>query len=315
MSDTSAPATAAPSAPSAQPAPAPATVVTPGSKAWAELTPDQRHAQLRGPENPRARGHSPARDQREAAAQKVAGTPTQAEWLRMTPEQRAEHTRAAAASQSAPPSPDAPATSAEKVKIGKFEVSEGEIAAMMDRQAQDDLRKATVPPSPDAYELKISPDAKLPGDMQFQFDGNDPSMVAARNWAHSKGLDQSAFSEMITLYASHVAGQETMLAERSRAEIAKAGVNAPQRVDAIGKWIRAEVGDADAKPILASMVTDAHLRFYEKMQHRITSQGVTPFSQSHRVAPDTDTIPGFDKMDYAHRRLAQDQLAARRNGR
>ena len=281
----------APPAP-AQAAPAaPAKPVTPGSKAWAELTQDQRHAQLRGPENPRSRGYSPARDQREGAAAPAAGEPPPA---------------------GADPQSPAPATSAEKVKIGKFEVSEGEIAAMLDRQSAEDLRKATVPPSPDAYELKISPDAKLPGDMQFQFDGNDPSMVAARNWAHSKGLDQSAFSEMLTMYASHVAQQETMLAERSRAEIAKAGVNAPQRVDAIGKWIRAEVGDADAKPILASMVTDAHLRFYEKMQQRITSQGAASFSQSHRAGPDDGKIPGFEKMSFEQQRLAQDQYAAAR---
>src|SRR6202051_5174611 len=57
-------------APSQQAAPAP---VTPGSKAWAEMTTEQRHAQLRGPENPRARGHSPARDQREEAAARAPG--------------------------------------------------------------------------------------------------------------------------------------------------------------------------------------------------------------------------------------------------
>jgi hypothetical protein len=60
------------------------------------------------------------------------------------------------------------------------------------------------------------------------------------------------------------------------------------------------------------MVTDSHLRFYEKLQQRITSQGAASFSQSHRVAPDTDTIPGFDKMSFAQQRQAQDQLAARR---
>ena len=58
---------AVPSSPSPQITP-PATPITPGSKAWVEISPEQRHAQLRGPENPRSRGHSPARDQREAAA-------------------------------------------------------------------------------------------------------------------------------------------------------------------------------------------------------------------------------------------------------
>jgi hypothetical protein len=260
---------------------------TPGSPEWAEMTLEQRHEQLRGPPNPRSVGHSPARDQREAASARAAG-------------------------EAAPPAPDAPALNAEKVKIGRYEVSEAELATMMDRQAHDDLRKANVPPTPDAYKLEISPNAKLPGGLEIRFDGTDPGLVAAKAWAHAKGLDQSAFSEMLTLYASHVTQQEAALAERSRAEIAKAGVNAPQRVDAIDRWIRAEVGDADAKPIIATLVTDAHLRFYEKMLQRITSQGTAPFSQSHRVAPEQNKIPGYENMSFEQRRHAQEQLVGRR---
>jgi hypothetical protein len=276
----------APSSPPPQQA-EPAARVTPGSKAWAEMTPEQRHAHLRGPENPRARGHSPARDHWEEVAARAPGD--------------------------APPATEQPpAEAGPKVKVGKYEVSEGELAAMLDRQAGDDLRKATIPPTAADYKLEISPDAKLPGNVEFKFDGNDPSLQAAKAWAHSKGLDQSAFSEMLTLYASHVAQQDAALVEASRAEIAKAGVNAPQRVDAIGKWIRGEVGDADAKPILATIVTDAHLRFYEKMHQRITSQGSASFSQSHRVPPDSNEIPGFDKMSFAQQRFAQDQLRERR---
>jgi hypothetical protein len=185
----------------------------------------------------------------------------------------------------------------------------------MDRQAKDDLRKATVPPSPDAYKLELSPDAKLPGGVEYKFNASDPSLAALKNWAHAKGFDQSTLSEMLTIYATHEAQQNAALAEISRAEIAKAGVNAPQRVDAIGKWIRSEVGDADAKPILATMVTDAHLRFFERLQHRASSQGAAPFSQSHRVAPDTGGIPGYDNMSFAQKRFAQDQQAAARRGR
>jgi hypothetical protein len=289
VTGSSAPPAANSSAPAQPAAPAPAQRVTPGTPEWAALTTEQRHSALRGPENPRARGHSPAIEQREAAAARAAGEP--------------------------PPSddPGAPAAnSAEKVKIGKFEVSEADLAGMMDRQAKDDLRKATLPPTPDAYELKISPDAKLPGNVEFRFDGNDPSMIAAKAWAHSKGLDQGAFSEMLTLYASHVAQQNAVLAARSQQEIAKVGVNAPQRLDAVGRWITAEVGEADAKPIRATIVTDAHLRFYEKMMQKISSQGAATFSQSHRAAPESNPIPGYENMSFEQRREAQDRNAARR---
>jgi hypothetical protein len=283
----------APPAPQQQTAPAPSAPVTPGSKAWAEMTQEQRHAQLRGPENPRSRGHSPARDHREATAAQATG-------------------QDAPGSTPSGEDPQTPPADGTKFKVGKFEVSEGDLAGMLDRQAQDDLRKATIPPTADAYKLEISPDAKLPGDVKFQFDGNDPGLIAAKNWAHARGLDQSAFSEMLTLYASHVAQQEAALGERSRQEIAKAGINAPQRVDAISKWIRGEVGDADARPIIATLITDSHLRFYEKLYHKITSQGVASFSQSHRVPPDTDAIPGYANMSFEQRRQAQDNLAVRR---
>jgi hypothetical protein len=277
-------------APSQQPAPSsgPAAKVTPGSKAWAEMSTEQRHAQLRGPENPRARGHSPARDHREEVAARTTGEPP------------------------AQVDPEAPQPGAEKVKIGKFEVSEAELASMMDRQAQDDLRRATVPPSPDKYLAQLPEGLALPGGQTYKFDESDPSLVAARNLAHSKGWSQQDFSEALGIFASHIAGQEAALAERSRAEIAKAGTNAPQRVDAISKWIRAEVGDADARPILSTLVTDSHLRFYERLQQRITSQGSASFSQSHRVPPDSKSIPGYDGMSFEQRRFAQDQLAQQR---
>jgi hypothetical protein len=299
MSDITLPTTTTPSAPPApasSPAPAPAQQaaparVTPGSPEWTALTTEQRHEQLRGPPNPRAQGYSPARDQREAAAARAAGEPDPA----------------------APASTaDAPPADTQKFKVGKFETSEAELAAMLDRQARDDLRKATVPPTPDAYKLELSPDAKLPGGVEYKFNASDPSLAALRNWAHAKGFDQSTLSEMLTIYATHEAQHNAALAEVSRAEIAKAGVNAPQRVDAIGRWIRAEVGDADAKPILATMVTDSHLRFYEKLQQRVTTQGAASFSTSHRVPPDGDGIPGFENMSFAQQRYAQDQLAARR---
>jgi hypothetical protein len=284
-------------APTQQPAPAAAPAVAkpvlPGSNAWAEMTAEQRHAQLRGPENPRARGHSPARDMREAAA--APGNAPQDQ---------------PAADPAAPV-----AASTEKRKIGAYEITESELGEMMTRQAQDDLKKATLPPSPEAYEAKLPADLTLPGGQTYKFDDRDPSLVAARNLAHAKGWSQQDFSEALGIFASHIAGQEAALADRSRAEIAKAGVNAGQRVDAVGRWITGLVGEADAAPIKATLVTDSHLRFMETIMNKLTSQGGASFSQSHRVPPDTAKIPGYEGMSFEQRRLAQDQNAARRTGR
>jgi hypothetical protein len=46
--------------------------------------------------------------------------------------------------------------------------------------------------------------------------------------------------------------------------------------------------------------------------HKFQSQGAASFSQAHRVAPDDNKIPGYDKMSFAEKRLAQDQRAAQR---
>jgi hypothetical protein len=116
----------------------------------------------------------------------------------------------------------------------------------------------------------------------------------------------------LAVYATHTAQQEATVAAAARAEIAKAGTNAPQRVDAVTKWITAQVGEADARPIRATIVTDAHLRFYEKLMTQHISQGAASFSQSHRVAPDQTAIPGYEKMTFEQRRSAQDNANARR---
>ncbi|MGY4358639.1 hypothetical protein ACVWZR_007763 [Bradyrhizobium sp. i1.3.1] len=246
--------------------------------------------------NPRATGHSPAREQREAAAARASGTQSQA-------------AAPSAAEPAAAPSTDEP-----RFTVGKYEVSESQLASMMERQAIDDQRKATLPATPAEYKLELPADFKAPGGIEFKLDeaGNQATFDALRTFAHNKGWDNQTLSEVLGLYASHQSAIDAQLAERSRAEIAKAGANAPQRVDAVGRWITGLVGEADAKPIRATLVTDSHLRFFEKLMNQQSSQGAASFSTAHRVAPDQNKIPGYDNMSFEQRRYAQDQL--QRNG-
>jgi hypothetical protein len=217
--------------------------------------------------------------------------------------------------QNAPVDSVAPATTGEKFKVGQFEVTEAEIASMMERQANEDLRKATIPAAPAAYEAKLPDGFKLPAGIEYKFDLTDPSLIAAQNLAHAKGWSQQDFSEALGIFASHIAGQEAQMAERARAEVAKVGVNAPQRVDAIGKWITSIVGEADAKPIRATLVTDAHLRFYEKLQAKIISQGAASFSQQHRVV-ETNKVSdeAWAKMSYSQKKDYTERASAQQNG-
>lgn len=189
---------------------------------------------------------------------------------------------------------------------------------MLDRQSREDLRKATLPPTPQDYKLALPENFTLPGDVKkFTFDeaGNKATFDSVKAWAHSRGMSQSDFSEMMGLYASHHAAQEAMLAARSQAELNKVGINVGQRIDAITRFVRSEMGDADARPVLASLVTDAQVRFMERMMTKLETQGVGRFSQSHRASPDDQRIPGYENLSFEQKRFIQDQRAAARRGR
>src|SRR5260370_5952614 len=288
-------AVGAPAAPSA-PAPASPPAAAPASTAPPAAGPTRPSA----PPNPRSTGYSPARDRYEQIREAQDRAPGEAP--------PGDQPAPPPAGDQQPPAADAGA----KTKVGRYEVSETQLGEMLQRQAQEDLRRATVPASAEAYEAKLPADLKLPGGLQFRVDASDPSLIAARNLAFAKGWSQQDFSEALGIFASHLAGQEFQLAERSRAELAKVGVNAPQRVDAAGKWLDGFMGTADAAPIKATIVTNSHLKFIEAVMAKLQNQGVGSFSQSHRVAPDDAKIPHFEKLSFEQKRFAQDQIAARR---
>jgi hypothetical protein len=207
-----------------------------------------------------------------------------------------------------PADPTGPAVEGQqKYSIGRYEVTEQQIGDMLARQAAEDLRRATVPAVAEAYEAKLPENFKMPAGVEYKFDVNDPSLIAARNLAHAKGWSQQDFSEALGIFAGHVAGQEAMMQERARAEIAKVGVNAPQRVDAVGRFITAQMGEADGKQIRALIVTDSILRFMEKAMTNFSTQGTASFDNRHRdrgpaegmVSDETwSTMTPAQKLDY-----------------
>jgi len=120
----------------------------------------------------------------ERAAKPPAPERPSFEQQRHAQEQARAQTKPPANPQEAPPAPVAdqqqPAPPAgEKIKVGKYETTESELAAMLERQSQDDLRKATVPTTPQDYKLAIPDGMKLPGDVDFRFDeaGNKAALM------------------------------------------------------------------------------------------------------------------------------------------
>jgi len=173
------------------------------------------------------------------------------------------------------------------------------------------LRSAALTlPSADRLPRRASEGLTLPGNQTFVFDQNDPSLIAARNLAHSKGWSQQDFSEALGLFAGHHAAQEPRCRTLPR-RISKAGVNAPARVDAVGallprKWEK-------LTPSRSRVNRDGqYVAVHERMIQKLTSQNTASFSQSHRVAPDANEIPGSDKMTFE--RSALRRTKRRRRG-
>ncbi len=197
--------------------------------------------------------------------------------------------------------PDAPpidpATVGEKFKIGEFEVSEAEVRDMLEAKAERDLARAEVPVNPRDYKIEIPAAANLPEGTAVTLK-NDPESAAmidaAQQWAHKHGLPQSAFNELVAIQAQGVVAGQQRYNELKAANLAALGTTGPQQIDGLVTWIRSQVGDADAKPIIATMATTAHVRFFQKLQHQIASQGVGSFNGSGRVVEER----GVDAATY-----------------
>jgi hypothetical protein len=271
-----APAANPPASPPQQPPakPAAAKPVAPDARAWAEMSPDERASHQRA-ELDRQAGRGPQHLHTRAPD----GTP-------LIDGKRADGSTYQPDGEPAPADSAAPANTGEKHKFGDLELSAEEIRDLVAHKAQQDLHKASIPATPAEYRAELPADLKLPGGATYTFDQNDPSLIAARNLAHAKGWSQQDFSDALGIFAGHQAQQEALIAEAARREIEKAGVTAPARVAAVSTWIRSEIGDREAAPILKTLVTAAHLNFYEKMMSKIINQGVAGFSGKHR---DVDT--------------------------
>jgi hypothetical protein len=174
----------------------------------------------------------------------------------------------------------------DKHKFGEMEFSEQELRDFLTSKADAELRKASLPATPADYKADLPANFEMPKGVDVKIDETDPLLIDARAWAHSKGLDQATFSEMVGLYATAKAKEAAQLNAAHAAEIAKMGANGTQRVTALEQWLRGMVGDKLAGPMRTMMVTADIVKGLETLQHKFSSQGAASFSQSHRVPAD-----------------------------
>ena len=182
-------------------------------------------------------------------------------------------------------------------------------------KAAEDVRKGSLPKTADDYKAELPATFKPPAGVEFKIDANAPEIANLRALAHAKGWSQSDYSEALGLYAATKVSEQAQIDAARTREIEKLGPTAPARVDAVTRWlagIDTSSDKGDAKALAGMLVTARHVEAFERIINRLTSQGAAAFSQSHRVAPDANTIPGYENMTFEQRRQAQDQQRSRR---
>jgi len=170
-------------------------------------------------------------------------------------------------------------------------------------KAAEDSRRAALPQTPEAYEIKLPETFKAPEGIDVRIDPNDPMLKTARELAHAKGWSQSDFSEALgvvaTMKASEAATYETLKAKNLEA----LGPKGPERIDAVTRWLNANGSEAEVKPIIATLATAAHVTFFEKMISKLSSQGSANFRQTGRDVDTGKVTPEqWDKMSYSEKK-------------
>jgi hypothetical protein len=172
-----------------------------------------------------------------------------------------------------------PAVADGKVRIGELELSEADLRGLMERKSLEESRRAQMPATPGDYSLDLSPDFQYPPGIDgWAFDTQNPTTAAllgaAKEFAHTHGLDQPAFSKLLGLYASHEIAEQGRFAAAKAAELAKLGSNAVGRIDAVTTFLESQVGSDLTKALRLTMHTAKSVEAVERIMRNFTSQGV-----------------------------------------
>lgn len=182
------------------------------------------------------------------------------------------------------------------------------INAQTARLAAEDSRRLTLPQTPEAYQVALPTDFKMPEGLEFKFDDKDPLMAQARGVMHDidqgKLSGQEAFSKLLGLYAGVRVGEAAQVATARNAEVAKLGPTGTARVDAIGTFFKATLGDAEGQQLLSRLFTASDVQIAEKLVAKFASQGAGGFSQQHRdvTAAGKVTPEVYEKMSYSEKK-------------
>jgi hypothetical protein len=163
-----------------------------------------------------------------------------------------------------------------------FRAGYDELAAF---KASQDVRRATLPPSPNDYKAELPADFKMPDGVKFEFNASDPLLAQAQAVAHQAGLSQEQFSKLLGIYAGGQVSSQQQIQTARNAEIQKLGAAGPSRIDALTTFFRAYLGDAAGGRRMARIFTAQDVQDAEMEVSKITSQGGAAFRGNGREPP------------------------------
>jgi hypothetical protein len=113
-----------------------------------------------------------------------------------------------------------------------------------------------------------------------------PLIGQSKELAHSLGMDQPAYSKMMSLFAASQIHEAQMISKAQAAEREKLGPNIAHRADSVSQFIRSAVGDDRiSKGMTQRILTADDVVGWEKVIRKFTNQGVGSFRQDGREPP------------------------------
>lgn len=127
--------------------------------------------------------------------------------------------------------------------------------------------EAAHPETEEGYEVALPESFKLPDHIKLEegqqiVDPTDPRVVALRKLAHEKGWSQQDFADVLAFGVNmDIAGSDRHV-ENLKAEMAKLGGRAKQRVDAVTDWLGAKLGKS-ATGLINKLTTAEDIAAFE----------------------------------------------------
>jgi hypothetical protein len=194
------------------------------------------------------------------------------------------------------------------IRVGNADIAERAITDALAFQAEQNVRKNTLPKTEAEFVARNSENFQLPEGVKFQFDEKDPLLAQARKLALARGLDQETFSALLDLHVASKVGELQNQARARAINLEQLGAAGPQRIDAIAMWLNARAGkDGAAVASFIKQYPSAPLvRALESVIRQMSSQGGADYSPQGRAEQeDAGKIPGYENMSFVEKRAHQ----------